>query len=103
MIRRFGLEHRKALEISAGPRIRLFGLAVGTRPAFRTMAAPTSLLVDETGVIRWIDQTDDYKVRSSSQRVLQAIDDTFGAPARRPEVETPSQVPVVDDFACADC
>ena len=52
VIRQYGVEHRKALEISDGPRVSLLGMAVGTRPSFRHMAAPTTLLVDETGVIR---------------------------------------------------
>jgi hypothetical protein len=41
------------------------------------MAIPTSLLVDENGVIRWIDQTDDYRLRSSNERVLQAVSEAF--------------------------
>jgi len=42
------------------------------------MAIPTTLLVDEQGVIRWIDQTDDYRLRSSNERVLKAIGEAFG-------------------------
>ena len=45
------------------------------------MAIPTSLLIDERGVIRWIDQADDYRLRSGEQRVLEAIDGVFGANA----------------------
>jgi len=41
------------------------------------MPIPTTFLVDEDGKIRWIDQTDDYRLRSSEGRVLQAIRDTF--------------------------
>ena len=42
------------------------------------MAIPTTLLVDEGGVIRWIDQADDYRLRSSQERVLQAVKEAFG-------------------------
>jgi peroxiredoxin len=104
VIRQYGVEHKKALEISAGPRIALFGLAVGTRPAFRHMAAPTTLLVDEHGVIRWIDQTDDYKVRSSSERVLGAVEAAFGASARkRTPASVHSAVVRADEPSCAPC
>ena len=41
------------------------------------MAIPTSLLIDENGVIRWIDQTDDYRLRSSNERVLKAVREAF--------------------------
>ncbi len=34
---------------------------------------PTSLLVDKDGVVRWIDQSEDYQVRSQPDRVLAAI------------------------------
>ena len=34
---------------------------------------PTTILVDEQGKVRWIDQTDDYMLRSEPERVLQAI------------------------------
>jgi len=34
---------------------------------------PTTFLVDSDGVVRWIDQSEDYQVRSSPERVLAAI------------------------------
>jgi len=34
---------------------------------------PTTILVDAEGKVRWIDQTDDYMLRSEPGRVLQAI------------------------------
>jgi hypothetical protein len=42
------------------------------------MAIPTSLLVDEQGIIRWIDQSEDYRLRSSEQRVMDAVRSAFG-------------------------
>lgn len=73
VIRRFGVEHHKALEISGRRRFSVFGIELGSAPGFRTMAIPTTLLVDEQGIVRWIDQTDDYMVRSSVERVLTAV------------------------------
>ena len=37
------------------------------------MPIPTTFLVDRGGVVRWIDQSKDYMVRSAPQRVLAAI------------------------------
>ena len=35
---------------------------------------PTTFLVDAEGIVRWIDQTDDYQRRSEPGRVLTAIE-----------------------------
>jgi len=35
---------------------------------------PTTFLVDAEGVVRWIDQSDDYQIRSEPGRVLGAIE-----------------------------
>ncbi len=35
---------------------------------------PTTFLVDAGGIVRWIDQTDDYQLRSAPERVLSAIE-----------------------------
>jgi len=77
VIRQYGVEHHKALGFSTG-NFTLFGIPLALTPSFKTMAIPTSLLVDENGVIQWIDQTDDYRLRSSEERVLQAVRDAFG-------------------------
>jgi peroxiredoxin len=34
---------------------------------------PTTILVDAAGIVRWIDQSTDYMVRSDPQRVLDAV------------------------------
>ncbi|MEZ4240506.1 MAG: peroxiredoxin family protein [Myxococcota bacterium] len=99
VIRQYGVEHHKALQIAGPTRLTILGLAMGLRPSVRTMAAPTTLLVDERGIVRWIDQTDDYKVRSSAERVLGAVAAAFGA------ATAPVAVPaaIVDDPACVAC
>jgi peroxiredoxin len=37
------------------------------------LAIPTTLLVDASGTVRWIDQASDYQQRSDPARVLAAI------------------------------
>jgi peroxiredoxin len=76
VIRQFGVEHHKALEFSA-IKVNLFGLHVALLPSVKVMAIPTTLLVDEHGIIRWIDQTDDYRLRSHPEHVLAAVDTAF--------------------------
>ena len=79
VIRAYGVEHHKALGQSKNPKSTIGGLALGLAPfSFQAMAIPTTLLIDETGVIRWIDQTDDYRLRSSTDRVMTAVKRAFG-------------------------
>lgn len=73
VIRRYGLEHHKALQIT-GPMIKLGPISLGLVPSFKTMAIPTSILVDDHGVIRWIEQAADYGLRTLEEDVLRAID-----------------------------
>jgi peroxiredoxin len=37
------------------------------------LAIPTTFLVDRSGIVRWIDQADDYQKRSDPDRVLAAL------------------------------
>ena len=80
VIRQYGVEHHKAIEVSTGM-VNLFGVHGGLSPSIKTMAIPTTLLIDEDGIIRWIDQTDDYRLRSHNERVLQAVETAFAEPA----------------------
>lgn len=77
VIRQYGLEHHKAVEFSTGS-FSIMGVPLALLPSVKTMAIPTSILIDEQGVIRWIDQADDYRLRSDDARVLQAIRAAFG-------------------------
>ena len=77
VIRQYGVEHHKALGFKTET-FTLFGIPLALTPSFKTMAIPTSLLIDVNGVIRWIDQTDDYRLRSSNERVLKAVREAFG-------------------------
>ena len=42
------------------------------------LAIPTTILVDAGGIVRWIDQSTDYQVRSDPERVRTAIRAAFG-------------------------
>ncbi len=39
----------------------------------RPLPIPTTVLVDAEGIVRWIDQAEDYQIRSHPERVLGAI------------------------------
>lgn len=78
VIRLYGVEHHKAIGFKTGG-FSIGGVPLTLRPpSFRPMAIPTTLLIDEDGIIRWIDQTDDYRLRSANERVLAAVRDAFG-------------------------
>jgi peroxiredoxin len=77
VIKQYGVEHHKALEFSTVS-FSLFGIPLALVPSVKKMAIPTTLLLDEQGVIRWIDQADDYRLRSNEERVLEAVRAAFG-------------------------
>ena len=77
VIRQYGVEHHKAVEFST-LNISIFGVHFGLLPQVKAMAIPTTLLLDEAGAIRWIDQADDYRIRSDGSRVGAAVQETFG-------------------------
>lgn len=76
VIRDYGVEHHKALEFSKAS-FSLFGMPLALVPSFETMAIPTTLLVDEEGIIRWIDQSEDYRLRSAEDRILAEVRKAF--------------------------
>jgi alkyl hydroperoxide reductase subunit AhpC len=76
VIRQYGVEHHKAVNFKTGS-FTLFGIPLSPVPSFKTMAIPTTLLVDEAGVIRWIDQADDYRVRADDARIREAVQSVF--------------------------
>jgi peroxiredoxin len=45
----------------------------GGLPTLRGLPIPTTILVDAQGVVRWIDQSTDYQVRSDPERVRAAL------------------------------
>jgi len=42
-------------------------------PTLRDLPIPTTILVDASGSVRWIDQSTDYQVRSDPERVRAAL------------------------------
>lgn len=58
----FNLRHEKAIAMAKG------------RKMFRSLAIPTTFLVSANGLVQWIDQAEDYRVRSDAYRVLSAVE-----------------------------
>ena len=60
---------------------RLYNLeneAVAIRPpGVPGLPIPTTILTDPGGIVRWIDQSADYQVRSAPDRVLAALNQAF--------------------------
>ena len=75
LTRRFGLLHRRGLVHAT---VTVFGIPIGVPTGFRDLVIPTTMLVDEAGVIRWIDQATDYRIRSDEARIRSAIAASFG-------------------------
>jgi peroxiredoxin len=44
----------------------------------RPLPIPTTFLVDAQGIVRWVDQSDDYQIRSDPARVMKAIERGLG-------------------------
>jgi len=49
-------------------------------PGLEGLPIPTTILVDREGIVRWIDQADDYTIRSQPERVLAALESALGGP-----------------------
>ncbi len=47
-------------------------------PGVAGLPIPTTILADADGVVRWIDQSADYQVRSEPARVLEALEEALG-------------------------
>lgn len=75
IIRQFGLVHQKGLAFQT---FNLLGVPLGWPTGFRRMAIPTTLLIDEQGMVRWIDQAEDYRQRGDETRISQALAEVFG-------------------------
>ena len=76
-IKALGLLHQRGLPFKT---FYLFGIPLGYPTPFKSMAIPTTVLLDEDGVVRWLDQATDYRQRSDSARVEAALNEAFGPP-----------------------
>ena len=56
---------------------RIFGVPIGFPVSFRRMPRPATVLIDEKGAIRWLDVTDDYRLRGDESRIREAVVTTF--------------------------
>lgn len=74
-----GAIHRRGLPFRTAS---VFGVPLGYPQRPRKMAIPTSILVDEDGIVRWIDQADDYRMRGDRARVEAALAAAFGDAAQ---------------------
>ena len=70
VIKQYGLLHRKGFAFFT---FFVGGIALGFPTGFQKMAIPTSILVDEQGRIRWIDQAGDYRLRGDAARIENAL------------------------------
>ncbi len=57
-------------------------------PGVPGLPIPTTILADADGIARWVDQADDYQVRSQPDRVLAAIREGLGPSAQIPSQRT---------------
>jgi peroxiredoxin len=73
VMRSLGLQYR-GLRFKT---IDVFGLPFGFHTGNEDMFLPASVLVDEAGVVRWIDVADDYRIRGEAGRILTALEETF--------------------------
>lgn len=76
VLKDYGAEHHKAVEFSTG-NFTVMGVPLALIPSFKSMAIPTTILVDEYGIVQWIDQAGDYRIRSAEDRVLTEVQRVF--------------------------
>lgn len=65
VIERYNVRHDKALASDPNRKLR------------RPLAIPTTFFFNEAGRLEWIDQAEDYRVRSDADRVLKAVKDAL--------------------------
>jgi peroxiredoxin len=76
IIKRFGLLHEGALEFFTWYLAGHFPMGYPT--GFKQMAIPTTVILDEDGIVRWIDQAEDYRLRGDRTRTEGALREAFG-------------------------
>jgi peroxiredoxin len=54
----------------------------GAGPKGADIARPAEFLIDSTGIIRWVNLTENIAVRARPEQVLKAFDEMGGQPAR---------------------
>ena len=64
-------------DVTAAVKMAQAFAAVGCAEIVHGDGYPDTALIHENGVIQWIDQADDYRIRSNGDRVLQAVKSAF--------------------------
>lgn len=79
VVKQYGVEHHKGLGADSKNIMTILGMPLPaiTQLKFKAMAIPTSLLIDEKGIIQWIDQSTDYRIRASKERIIGALENNF--------------------------
>lgn len=77
VVKQYGVEHHKALGADSSKTKTVLGLPFPTSFEYKSMSIPTSILIDEHGVIQWIDQSEDYRLRANEERLTQALRNVF--------------------------
>ncbi|WP_163133629.1 peroxiredoxin family protein [Agarivorans sp. Alg241-V36] len=77
VIRQFGVEHHKALGGDSTSSKTIFGLPFPMVMKYKPMAIPTTLLIDENGIVQWIDQSEDVRFRASEDKLEAALEKVF--------------------------
>ena len=77
-VKKYGVEHHKAVGWSSDNMKTVFGISISMNAfKYRSMSIPTTILVDENGIIQWIDQSDDYRIRASREKIISALKFAF--------------------------
>lgn len=79
VVKQYGVEHHKGFGADSKDIMTIFGmpLPLVTQLKFKAMSIPTTLLIDENGIIQWIDQSNDYRIRASEERIVEALNKVF--------------------------
>lgn len=78
VIRQYGIEHHKALGWTSESLKTVFGITFSMKPfQYRSIAISTSILVDEYGKVVWIEQSQDYRLRASYERLMAVVKQNF--------------------------
>lgn len=60
--------------------VRNTGFHSGIPGGAKALPIPTTVLIDATGSVRWVDQAENYQRRSDPDRVLAALTEHLGEP-----------------------
>ena len=77
-VKKHGIEHHKAVSWTSDNMKTFFGVSISLNIfKYRSMPIPTTILLDENGIIQWIDQSDDYRIRASREKITSALKQAF--------------------------